>query len=179
MRGNDRSGLAVLLGVLAIASVGATARAASCPTEVEPLAAQLLQDLPSYANRTIRRAVADRADLRARYVIVAGGAEYEPLPAGSQEYQPLFPGARQDVEQFFFTTLEQQYSDRERQATQNFHWLLLARTPERGWDVLAMFSRWGTLDPEAPPGVVRESTDSAIANGIRLWLRDCEAGALR
>ncbi len=175
MRGNF---LAIVLGG-ALSLLSGPVAAATCPVELEPLTSKLLEDLPGYANRVIRRTRGDRTELRARHVVIAGRPEFEPLPAGSQEYQPAFPASRQAIEQIFFTTLEQQYAETERQTTQNFHWLLLAQTPERGWDLVAMFSRLGTLDPEDPPGAIRESTGSAIANGIRLWLRDCEAGTLR
>ncbi|MEO0948087.1 MAG: hypothetical protein AAFY11_08070 [Cyanobacteria bacterium J06641_5] len=176
MRGN--CWLGVFGGALAALVMGEVATAAACPTAIEPLAAQLLEDLPAYANRSIRRSVGDRTEL-SRHIILAGRAEYEPLPLGSQEYQQSFPDARQQVAQVFFTTLEQRSRQRERSSTQNYHWLILAQTPERGWDLLAMFTRPGALAPNVPPQTVRETTRSAIAQGIRLWLRDCDVGALR
>ena len=179
MRGNCWLGFfGSALAALATLTIGDPAKAAACPAAIEPLAAQLLEDLPGYANRSIRREIGERTELT-RYVIVAGQAEYEPLPLGSQEYQRVFPDAQQEVAQVFFTTLEQRYRHSERVATQNYHWLILAQTPERGWDLLAMFTRAGALAPDAPPQGIRETTRGAIASSIRLWLRDCNVGALR
>lgn len=153
----------------------------ACPTELEPLVAGLLRDVPSYANRVARRSVGVNQGV-AGYgtLLLAGRAELEPLDIrdrlfGSAPYDPA------TVHQVFFTTLERQYTATEQIYLQQFHWLFVTPTSE-GWYPVMMFSRLG-VDPQRetalrPPTPPQESSDSVVGQAVRLWLRDCRAGAV-
>ena len=147
----------------------------TCPPDLETLASLLLQDLPSYTNRVIQRSrQLDSNDVRS-YVILAGKPEFDPLKLSEQQYTPLTSEA---PEQLFFTTLERQYFGDRIVKTQNYHWVFLTQTPG-GWRLVMIFSQLGTSAKEKPPLPPRETSNSAIGQGIQLWLRDCRAGVIR
>ncbi|MEO6860091.1 MAG: hypothetical protein ABI180_00875 [Microcoleus sp.] len=143
-----------------------------CPADLEALVDRLLQDLPSYANRVIARSTKASNNSRAigyvpRQIILAGRPEFEPLPLNFEDALP------KNASQVFITTLEWQYREGKRVEIQQYHWLFLAKT-EKGWELVKIVSRFGTVAdvrPLSPP----ESEKSAIAEAIRLWLRDCRA----
>ncbi len=145
-----------------------------CPTDVTQLVPLLLRDLPSYANRVIVRA-RSRTQLESLpTIILAAKAEYEPLPVVAE--QSL---ADPNLNQFFFTTLERQRVGDQIQNFQQYHWFLLAPTAA-GWQITLSYTRTGiypqTDQPITPP---RESSQGAIAQAAKLWLRDCHIGAIR
>jgi hypothetical protein len=145
-----------------------------CPTQLEALMPLLLRDLPDYANRVSQRAYTNyRTSERPGYVLLAGRPEYEPLPLPSKEYVSSTAG----VSQIFFTTLERQYFSGEAFRLQNYHWLFLTRT-ENGWRFVLMLSTLGNYPANEPPTPPRDSSEGVIAQAIRLWLRDCEAGSV-
>jgi hypothetical protein len=141
-----------------------------CPADLEALVDRLLQDLPSYANRVIVRSGFAPNNSRAigdvqRQIILAGRPEFEPLPLNFEDALP------ENASQVFITTLETQYRGGKRVDIQQYHWLFLAKT-EKGWELVKIVSRFGTVAdvrPLSPP----EDEKSAIAEAIRLWLRDC------
>jgi hypothetical protein len=148
-----------------------------CPTDLDRLMADLLPDLPGYANRVIQR----RSDEYVpRYVILAGLPEFEPLPQGAGLNNPpvsRLPSRQEssaltaDLQQVFITTLERYYAEDGAVKYEQYHWLFLTPTTE-GWRLVLMLSR--TAYPQgAIPTPPRDSSDSDIARGIRLWLRDC------
>ncbi|WP_324635328.1 hypothetical protein [Phormidium sp. CCY1219] len=148
-----------------------------CPTDLDRLMADLLPDLPGYANRVIQR----RSDEYVpRYVIFAGLPEFEPLPQGSGPNNPpvsRLPSRQEssaltaDLQQVFITTLERYYAEDGVVKYEQYHWLFLTPSAE-GWRLVLMLSR--TAYPQgAIPTPPRDSSDSDIARGIRLWLRDC------
>lgn len=148
-----------------------------CPGDLDLLIAQLLPDLPSYANRTIQRSSQDYVP---RFVILAGRPEFQPLPQGPGVNNPPvsrlpgdleIEGADSAIAQVFFTTLERHYTATQSVEYQQYHWLFLSQTDE-GWRVNQMFSR--TAYPEgAIPTPPRDSSDSEMAQAVRFWLRDC------
>ncbi|MCC3508442.1 MAG: hypothetical protein EAZ88_19350 [Oscillatoriales cyanobacterium] len=143
-----------------------------CPADLEALVDRLLQDLPSYANRVIVRSGFAPNNSRAigdvqRQIILAGRAEFEPLPLNFEEALP------ENASQVFITTLELQYRGGKRVEIQQYHWLFLAKT-EKGWELVKIVSRFGTVADVSPLSSA-ESEKSAIAEAIRLWLRDCHA----
>lgn len=160
----------------------------TCPARLEDLVPRMLRDLPSYANRVSQRAALsdDPAD-SATYVLLAGRAEYEPLTQGPGEYLPT---PESDVPQVFFTTLERQYIHDRPVTLQVFHWLFLTQT-RLGWRLVLMQSAIApqgnpasqsdhapnpaTPEPPTPP---QDSSQGVIAQAVRLWLRDCEAGSV-
>lgn len=148
---------------------------AACNVPLETLTARLLQDLPSYTNRVIQRARRQGSSYNlTSYVIIAGKPEFEPLPLPQRQYAPLLPDT---TRQIFFTTLERQYSQDRVVDRQNFHWLFLTQTPS-GWRLALLYSQWAALPPDTPPLPPQEASNSALGQGIRLWLRDCRAGAI-
>ena len=143
-----------------------------CPTDLEALVDRLLQDLPSYANRVIVRSGLSPNNSTApgyvpRQIILAGRPEFEPLPLNFEEALP------ENASQVFITTLERQYREGKRIEIQQYHWLFLAKT-ENGWELVKIVSRFGTA-ADLRPLLAPESEKSAIAEAIRLWLRDCRA----
>jgi hypothetical protein len=151
----------------------------SCSEQDLPtITTQLLRDLPSYANRATQRArrLSRGAEVYS-YMLVAGRPEFTPLPLQTGDnnvdvYQS------EGVEQVFFTTLERQYLSNKTVESQQFHRLLLTKTNE-GWTVVMMFTQSGTYSQGQPVSPPRDSSNSAVAQGVKLWLRDCAAGSVR
>jgi len=143
----------------------------SCPTDLEILTNQLLIDLPDYANRVIQisRRLDREIDLYST-VIVAGKPEFEPLELSNFEYTPF---STEQPEQVFFTTLERSYEKDRIVETQTYHWLFLTRTIQ-GWQTVMMYSQTGSNSNNSLLSPPWESSNSAIGQGINLWLRDCE-----
>jgi hypothetical protein len=148
-----------------------------CPSQLETLIPLLLRDLPSYANRVSQRAYTDDYRTRERpgYVLLAGRPEYEPLTLEAGEY---ISASESEVPQVFFTTLERQYFSEEAFRLQHYHWLFLTQT-ENGWRFVLMLSTVGDYPSDEPPTPPRDSSQGVIAQAIRLWLRDCQAGSIR
>lgn len=184
-----------LLTLLGVGLWGAPAWAAdlpqipppiACPDRLEDLTPLLLRDLPSYANRVTQRSF--RASLGAEvnreaiedrpgYVVLAGRPEFEPLSLGPGQYAPTEP-SEGAVQQLFFTTLERQYIYNRPVNFQHYHWLFLARS-DSGWWLVSLFSRIGDRSGAEPPTPPRDASQGAIGQAVRLWLRDCRAGAVR
>lgn len=140
----------------------------SCPVAIEPLIEELLKDLPSYANREIQRNRSVSYAYEPTNVITAGNAEFEPLPLSPNQPIP------EDPRQVFITTLERNEGTGKMVEVQHFHWLFLTKT-QSGWRLALMFSSIGTSGENQPPLPPRESSQGAIAQAIRTWLRDCRA----
>jgi len=143
-----------------------------CPADLETLVDRLLQDLPSYANRVIVRSgfapnTSTPPGYVPRQIILAGRPEFEPLPLNFEDALP------ENASQVFITTLERQYRGEKRVEIQQYHWLFLTKT-ENGWELAKIVSRFGTA-ADIRPLFEQDSEKSAIAEAIRLWLRDCRA----
>ncbi|WP_313936147.1 hypothetical protein [Anabaena azotica] len=146
---------------------------------LETLITQLLRDLPSYANRATQRGRRLRrsSDIFS-YMLIAGRPEFQPLPLkvdGSNSDEQKTTAS--DVEQVFFTTLERQYIDKKAVELEEFHWLLLTKTGN-DWRFVMMFSQIGTYPLQQPPSPPRDSSSGSVAQGIKAWLRDCQAGSV-
>ncbi|MBN3895506.1 MAG: hypothetical protein HWQ41_09620 [Nostoc sp. NOS(2021)] len=147
---------------------------------LETLTTQLLQDLPSYTNRASQRArrLSRSSDVYS-YMLVAGRPEFTPLPLNLEEYSADAPkSAASGVEQVFFTTLDRQYIGKKAVELQEFHWLLLTKT-KSGWRLVMMFSQTGSHSAPQPLSPPRDSSNGTIAQGVKAWLRDCQAGSVR
>ena len=145
----------------------------SCPTTVEALTVLLLRDLPGYGNRLAQRQKRSGSEL---YLIAASGADFTPLPVKSSEY----PDSQdQNLHQVFFTTLERDYHQKQMRQWQQHHWLFLAQTAQ-GWRLALLYSRLAPYPPDLtrPPLPPRDSSQGLTAEAMRLWLRDCQAGAV-
>lgn len=148
--------------------------------DVETLTAQLLKDLPSYANRVSQRLRRPNKifDIYT-YVLLAGRPEFAPLTLGPGEYLPSQPTSLvETTRQVFITTLERQYTDGKPVELQEYHWLFLTKT-DSGWRLAMMFSRTGGYPSKQPPTRPRDSSNGVIAQAVRTWLRDCQAGSVR
>jgi hypothetical protein len=143
-------------------------------TDLTPL---LLRDIPSYANRVVQRSRnRDPTGDRPGTIVLAGRPEFLPLTLEAGRYTPTQSQADQP-EQVFFTTLERQYVQDRTVNLQHYHWVFFAKG-ESGWLLVAMFSRLGDTPPNQPPTPPQDTTQGAIAQAIRLWLRDCRSGAV-
>jgi hypothetical protein len=149
-----------------------------CPEELGELVPLMLRDLPSYANRVNQRSrVRTRTEVSSNYILIAGNPEYEPLTLGPGRYEPTTTD-EDDPKQVFFTTLERQYSHNGVVQMQNYHWLFLTET-QQGWQVVLMFSRFGRYEfINQPPSPPEDTSQGIIAQAIRIWLRDCQAGEI-
>lgn len=145
----------------------------TCPDALEELVPQLLQDLPSYANRVTQRSfrLEQIGDIPG-FILLAGQPEYEPLALRLSE--PDTVPMPTDPYQVFFTTLERQYVGNVATSIQHYHWLFLTRSSTQ-WRVALMFSVRGDYPAHQPPSPPYDSSQGAIAQAIRLWLRDCAA----
>ena len=151
-----------------------------CPNQLEALMPLMLRDLPSYANRVSQRAYVAKyratadPDVVPGYILLAGRPEYQPLSLAGGEYQST---TETDVPQVFFTTLERQYFSDQAFELQHYHWLFLTPT-NAGWRLVLMLSSLGKERADEPVSPPRDSSQGVIAQAIRLWLRDCEAGSI-
>ncbi|MEO1093524.1 MAG: hypothetical protein AAFX01_01325 [Cyanobacteria bacterium J06638_28] len=151
----------------------------ACPRDVEILTAGLLRDLPGYANRVARRSLGLNEDIVGfGTVLVAGRAEFEPLDITPRTFSDPDINSQETIQQVFFTTLERQYSGTEVLNLEHYHWLFLTEA-EDGWRLALMFSRVVVDDDSIrPPTPPRESSEGITGQAVRLWLRDCRAGAV-
>lgn len=149
-----------------------------CPENVETLMTGLLRDVPSYANRVARRQLGVNQDIAGfGTVLVAGRAEFEPLDISDRLFDSGLYNP-EEIQQVFFTTLERQYTETEQVQLQQFHWLFLTEADD-GWRLVVMFSRIGVVgEGQRPPTPPEESSNGVIGQAVRLWLRDCRAGAV-
>lgn len=154
-----------------------------CPTGLEALTTGLVRDLPSYANRVAYRTFGKfRHIQRPSTVILVSQPDFEPLEIESRSYTAT-PVVDDSVEQIFLTTLERQYNLEEAVELEHHHRIFLTQA-DSGWYLAFMFSSLGTYPSEQPLTAEqlltppRDSSDGLLAEAIRLWLRDCRAGAI-
>jgi hypothetical protein len=152
-----------------------------CPNDLEALLPLLLRDLPGYANRVSQRAYPlgwRTQSTLPGYVLLASRPEFEPLPLAVRAYTPL---QEDDTTQIFFTTLERQYVPASSVRLQHHHWAFLTQTP-RGWRLVFMFSAIDNVPDNVPvhepPTPPHDSSQGVVAQAMRLWLRDCQAGSI-
>jgi hypothetical protein len=173
-------GIIGLLGLM-IASQSAIAQEtpsrSACPEKLADLAPKMLADLPSYTNRVVQRSIINHTQnlIIRNYVIIASNPDLEPLPLINRQFQPVFPDTSQ---QLFFTLLERQYAAQRAIELQN-HYRAFFDLTDQGWRLILLFSHPSSLDKNEPFFPTKESEDSAIAQAINLWLRDCNAGAIK
>jgi hypothetical protein len=173
--------------------VNNTKENSSCSNQdLATLTTKLMRDLPAYFNRATQRARRLNRSVQVySYMLVAGKPDFTPLPLkswrdgatdeatdGVPDEADKSANNAKGVEQIFFTTLERQYIKGKAVQLQGFHWLFLTKTTI-GWRVAMMYSQTGGYPKQKPPTPPRESSDSAVAQGIQTWLRDCRAGSLR
>jgi hypothetical protein len=141
---------------------------------LETLTTQLMLDLPGYANRASQRArrLSRSLDIYT-YILVAGKPEFQPLPL-KPGIDPAKKYESEGVEQVFFTTWGRKYIGKKVVQLQEFHWLFLTKT-KIGWQVVMMFTQTGAYPVKQPVAPPRNSSNGAISQGVKLWLRDCNS----
>lgn len=154
-----------------------TVSQSACPQKLADLAPQMLADLPSYTNRVIQRNIINHTQnlIIRNYVIVASNPDLEPLPLINRQFKPVLPDTSQ---QLFFTLLERQYATQRMIELQNHYWAFFDLTDQK-WRLILLFSQSPFRDKNEPFWLTQESENSAIAQAINLWLRDCNAGAIK
>jgi hypothetical protein len=152
---------------------------ATCPTAFEPMIAQLLKDLPHYANRLTVKSRKLGGPPPGNYVMVMGPPDFGALPLADRD-SPQPATTQPNLHQVFFTSLERQYSTNRITPLQGFHWSIWAQS-STGWQLVTLRSQLGSgpiaSSKDAIPDRIlvppKEADYSPIAEGIRLWLRDC------
>ncbi len=144
---------------------------AICPPDVEPLAQLLVRDLPGYANRATIKGRSRSQSKELTHVVIASQPEVEPLEIPNVKRDP-------NLHQLFITTLERQTLGDRMYEFQQYHWLFLVKT-RVGWRLTQSFSRTGRYPQDAQITAPRDSSQGAIAQGVKIWLRDCNAGSIR
>jgi hypothetical protein len=141
--------------------------AQSCPNDINTLARELLDDFPSYYNRTLIRSRLPGGSAGNTRVLLAS----DPEIFGADE---LAEFGSEAIEGFFFTTLERTYRNGQAVPQQGFHQIFLTRDVI-GWLVVTTRSGRGDYpagDRMTPP---IESSSGLLVQTVRTWLRDCEA----
>jgi hypothetical protein len=150
----------------------------SCPKNIEPLTAWMLQDLPSYANRVIQRSRrVGKRQIPTLSIFITGKPEFKPLTLGPGVYTPK-NATEEEPKQVFFTTWERSYRGLQITEFQTYHWAFLTNT-DSGWRLSALYSSLGSYLKTKPPTPIRETSEGFIGQAMRLWLRDCAVGKLR
>jgi hypothetical protein len=140
----------------------------------------MLRDVANYGNRVSQRSRRSVNDILPQsHIISASSANIDSLePSQYRTIPPIEEIRAQGLESIFFTTLERQSLQSETVLLQHYHWAFLADTSQ-GWALAFMYSTLGGYPATDPPTPPRDSNQGVIAQAIRLWLRDCEAGSVR
>lgn len=165
--------LATLGLIWAMPAQAAGQTPATCPIAFEPMVEQLLKDLPHYANRLIVKSRRLGGPPPGNYVIVIGQPDFQSLPLAAAS-----TNGQTGLRQVFFTSLERQYSGNRITPLQGFHWSIWAQS-STGWQLVTLRSQLGSGPATTIDRILvapREADYSPIAEGIRLWLRDCSLG---
>lgn len=168
-------------GLAANSIIEFTTKENSCSDkDLAILTDKLLKDLPAYFNRATQRARRLKRPVEVySYMLLAGKPDFTPLPLKSwTDKEDKLIDEDKRVEQIFFTTLERQYLKGKAIQLQGFHRLFLTKT-ETGWRMSMMYSQTGGYPKQKPPTPPRESSNSAVGQGIKTWLRDCRAGTIK
>lgn len=152
---------------------------AECPEDVDALAPIMMRDIPGYGNRVSQRSRrSNRYFVPQSHILRAERLIFDSLdPRGDGLIPTEEAIAANGLKSIFFTTLERQYLETDIVMLQHYHWIFLVETQE-GWHLAFMYSRLGGFPETDPPTPPRNSSQGVIAQGVRLWLRDCEAGAI-
>lgn len=151
-----------------------TALTQECPSTLPTLIDRMLPDLPSYINRVRTRAGIDKS-----YILLAAKPEFEPLALSRLAILPLETQSS-EVKQVFFTTLMRRYDGGHISNLQEYHWVFLTQQKKK-WQLVMTYSALGVYPATAdqPPLPPRNSSDGSVAQAIKAWLTDCQAGSLR
>lgn len=153
----------------------------ACPFDFQTLVMVLLRDLPTYANLVASRSLGrlDQQELPFGSVLVVGDPDFTPIDLTTRSPHPDVPTVSDEqTHQVFFTTLERHYLNHQPVLLQNYNWLFLTPSSD-GWQLVLMYSSVGGYPATAaPPSPPQESSNGIVGQAVRLWLRDCRAGAV-
>lgn len=138
-----------------------------CLVTADSVLNSLLPALPSYTNRVLQRSPEVGLGEKSSYVISAQGLTQPPFSLETELTK------QQNLSSVYLMTWERRYRHQTAFSIQRYHWLFLRQTPQ-GWEVVKLFSQSGPypgykLFPEP-----MDTTKGAMAEAIRLWLRDCQ-----
>ena len=157
--------LGATMGMLANPLPLNAAEAKTCSQPLATLIPPLLTDLPSYTNRVTQRAQMFDLEIPLdTYILIAGNADFDPLPLSQQQWQPTVKDTTQQV---FFTTLEREYTDQRAIERQNFYWAFFVQT-QRGWQLALLYQQLGGESPQNPTAPRRDASTGGIAQGLSL-----------
>jgi hypothetical protein len=139
-----------------------------CLMTVDALINPLVQALPSYTNRVLQRSPEVGLGEKSGYVISATGLTQAPFVLNTELID------QNNLSSIYLVTRERRYRNQKVFNVKRYHWLFLRHTPH-GWEVVKLFSQSGPypgykLFPEP-----MDTTKGAMAEAIRLWLRDCQS----
>lgn len=141
----------------------------TCPADLQTLLDQMLPDLPGYANRVIERRSNSREFRRDTSILLAGQLdELEPLPFSVNLNYP------DETFLVYLKTWQRQYYNNKIIRFQQYHWLFLRKSAS-GWELEKMFSKSSSYPRYGFYPLPGENSESAVAQAVRLWLRDCQA----
>ncbi|MGB3533484.1 MAG: hypothetical protein WBA13_08195 [Microcoleaceae cyanobacterium] len=139
-----------------------------CIAVADSLVNPLVQALPSYTNRVLQRSPEVGLGEKSNYVISAQGLTQAPFSLETELVQ------QKDLSSLYIMTRERRYRNQTVFNVERYHWLFLRHTP-KGWEVVKLFSQSGPYPGYKLFPDPSDTTKGAMAEAIRLWLRDCQA----
>ncbi len=150
-----------------------TTNKSQCPQDISQLADLLVNDISNYGNRILQtsRKSLTKPDILPTFIVTASQPDLQPLIIKQRQYQNQ---KSSEIEQIFFTTLEREYTNNNQIIErQNYHWLLLTTT-DKGWTMVMLLTRFGSINDDYLPTPPRDSSNGVIGQAVKLWLRDCQ-----
>lgn len=138
-----------------------------CFVTVDPIISPLIQALPGYTNRVLQRSPEVGLGEKSSYMILAQSLTQAPFSLKTELVD------KENLSSVYIMTLERRYRNQIAINVKRYHWLFLDHTTN-GWEVVKLFSQSDSypgykLFPEP-----MDTTKGAMAEAIRLWLRDCQ-----
>lgn len=136
-----------------------------CLSSVDGIIKPLVQALPSYTNRVLQRSPEVGLGEKSGYVISAKGLTQAPFTLSTELVD------QNNLSSIYLVTRERRYRNQKVFNVQRYHWLFLRHTPQ-GWEVVKLFSQSGPYPGYKLFPQPMDTTKGAMAEAIRLWLRD-------
>jgi hypothetical protein len=138
-----------------------------CMITVDSMIKPLVQALPSYTNRVLQRSPEVGLGEKSGYVISAKGLTQAPFALNTELVD------QKNLSSIYLVTWERRYRNQTIFNVKRYHWLFLRHTPQ-GWEVDKLFSQSGPYPGYKLFPDPMDTTKGAMAEAIRLWLRDCQ-----
>ncbi len=140
-----------------------------CIIAVDPIIAPLMQALPSYTNRVLQRSPEVGLGEKSGYIILAQDLTQAPFSIKTELTD------KKNISSIYLMTWERRYRNQTVFNVKRYHWLFLRHTAQ-GWEVVKLFSQSGPYPGYKLFPDPMDTTKGAMAEAIRLWLRDYQAG---